>query len=390
MTIGERIKRRRQLRGWSVRLAADRAGISHASWSRIERGLQAADNRFVLSGIASALECSIVELTGAVMPAGDRRAAAAQLGVHAIRVALVEIDPEQAEAGPGRPVAELNEELALVRRLRHECDYARAVALVPRLLRDLQTAGRGPEKRVALRMVCEAAFLASSLLRSLGHPADAWLGAERCRDVAAETQDPVLLGLAAFARACAASACGSYDRELALAERGIATLDPHAGTPGALEMLGVLHLIGASASRSGDNGSWLTEAATIARRTGETTTFALYFGPANVNLWRLGFEADAGEPGRAVEIATTADVSAARVNSRVVFFHTDLARAYAGLRGRDQDAVKHLLAAERVAPQHVHSSPLVQETARSLLDRVQRRSGGTALRGLCERMRVAG
>ena len=245
MTIGERIKRRRQLRGWSVRLAADRAGISHASWSRIERGLQAADNRFVLGGIAAALECSIVELTGAVMPAGDRRAAAAQLGVHAIRVALVEIDPDQDDTGPGRPVAELNEELALVRRLRHECDYARAVALMPGLLRDLQAAGRGPERRAALRMLCEASFLASSLLRSLGHPADAWLGAERCRDVAAETEDPVLLGLAAFARACAASACGSYDRELALAEGGIAALDPHAGAPGALEMLGVLHLIGA-------------------------------------------------------------------------------------------------------------------------------------------------
>src|SRR5699024_8867011 len=108
-------------------------------------------------------------------------------------------------------------------------------------------------------MLCEASFLASSLLRSLGHPADAWLGAERCWEIAAETEDPVLLGLAAFARACAASACGSYARQLVLAERGVAALDPHAGAPGGLEMLGVLHLIGAAASRTGNSESWLAE-----------------------------------------------------------------------------------------------------------------------------------
>jgi transcriptional regulator with XRE-family HTH domain len=51
MTIGERIKARRLLRGWSIRYAASRAGISHATWSRIERGRQAADNRFMLRGL---------------------------------------------------------------------------------------------------------------------------------------------------------------------------------------------------------------------------------------------------------------------------------------------------------------------------------------------------
>jgi transcriptional regulator with XRE-family HTH domain len=54
--IGGRIRARRLTRGWSVRFAASRAGLSHATWSRIERGLQAADNRFTLAGIAEALE----------------------------------------------------------------------------------------------------------------------------------------------------------------------------------------------------------------------------------------------------------------------------------------------------------------------------------------------
>src|SRR5688500_8961794 len=92
LTIGERIRHRRLMRGWSVRHAASRAGVSHATWSRIERGRQAADNRFVLADIAAALECSPTELAGMLVPAGDRAAMAAHAGVHAIHQALVETD----------------------------------------------------------------------------------------------------------------------------------------------------------------------------------------------------------------------------------------------------------------------------------------------------------
>src|SRR3569833_1971901 len=95
LTIGERIRDRRLIRGWSVRHAADRAGVSHATWSRIERGRQAADNRFVLAGIAAALECSPDELAGVPVPVTDRAAMAAQAGVYAIRKSLVDIDPPE-------------------------------------------------------------------------------------------------------------------------------------------------------------------------------------------------------------------------------------------------------------------------------------------------------
>ncbi len=282
-------------------------------------------------------------------------------------------------------MAELASDLARLRRLRHECDYAGAIVLAAALVRDLHAAGDDP---AALRNLCDATFLASSLLRSLGHPADAWLGAERCYDLAAEIEDPVLLGLAAFARATSAISCGSYARGRALSERAIVALDPHAGAPGALEVVGALHLVRACAERDAGSDSWASEAVRIARHTGETTTYSLYFGPANVNLWHLGFAADTGDPAQAIAIAATVDLTATRVNSRLVFFHTDLARACAALRGRDQDAVRHLLIAERIAPQHVHSSPLVKETTRALLDRAQRQAAGPALRGLCERMQV--
>src|SRR5512138_1199035 len=114
MTVGERIKARRLLRGWSVRHAASRAGISHATWSRIERGQQAADNRFMLADIAAAQECSSAEMVGVAVPAADRETVAAHVAVHAVRQALVDADLREGPDRPAPAVGELARTLELV------------------------------------------------------------------------------------------------------------------------------------------------------------------------------------------------------------------------------------------------------------------------------------
>jgi transcriptional regulator with XRE-family HTH domain len=391
-TIGERIQVRRLLRGWSVRHAASRAGLSHATWSRIERGLQAADNRFVLAEIAAALECSPAELAGTAVPAADRAATAAQASVYGIRQALVDIDLTEETHREAPPVAELARTAALVDTLRQACDYAGTARLLPDLLRDLHAASHGPDRPVALRLLCDVTSIASSVVRNLGHPAEAWLAGERCRDAAESTEDPVLLGCAAYARATAASACGSFHRSLALAGAAVDALRPQAAVPGGMEMLGSLLLVCAYASRGlkklDDSRAWADEAAGLAGRTGETTTLGLYFGPTNVNIWRIGIEVDGGDPGRAAELARTTNPAAIAAGFRQVFYYADTARAYARLRGQDREAIRYLLTAERLAPQHVHTSPLVRETTRALLERSRRQAGGAELRGLGERLSV--
>lgn len=392
-TIGERIRARRLLRGWSIRYAASRAGISHATWSRIERGRQAADNRFVLADIAGALDSAPADLAGTPVPATDRAAVAAHAAVHDIRQALVDIDLDEPVTRPAPPVAELARTLALADDLRQACDYAGTAGLTPGLLRDLHAAAIGPDRERALRLLCDATFIASSVLRNLGHPAEAWLSAERCRDAADAADDPVLRGYAAYARASAATACGSYDRGLALAGRAVDELRPHVGRPGGAEMLGSLQLICAYAARGGrrldDSRAWADDAAALARRTGETTTMGLYFGPTNVGIWRIGIEADGGDPGRAAEVARATGPATIRAGFRQVFYYADTARALARLRGRDREAIRFLLTAERLAPQHVHTSAVARETTRALLERSRRQAGGTELRGLCERMQIA-
>jgi transcriptional regulator with XRE-family HTH domain len=247
--VGERIRARRLLRGWSIRYAASRAGVSHATWSRIERGLQATDNRFMLADIAGALECAPADLAGAGAPAPDRATAAARAGVLGLRRALIDIDLSEPPAGPAPPVAELDRSVALADALYQACDYAAATRLLPGLLRDLHTETAGPEHGRALRLLCDATHIATTVLRGLGHPADAFLAAERCRDAADADGDPVLRGYAAYALARAAIACGSYQRGQTLAERAVDNLGRHLGRPGGPETLGSLHLVAALASR---------------------------------------------------------------------------------------------------------------------------------------------
>lgn len=389
MTIGDRIRARRLLRGWSIRFAASRAGVSHATWSRIERGLQAADNRFTLAGIAGALECSPADLAGTPVPAGDRATVAAHAAVQAIRQALVAIDlsdtpanidisDEPGDETPGR------RRLALAESLRHACDYAGAARLLPDLLRDLHAARD-------VRRLCEAAFAASSLLRNLGHPAEAWLAAEVCRDAACACGDLLLRAYAGYALAAAANVCGAYGRGLALAERALSDLRPFAGRRGGDEMAGSLYLMCSQSARGlGRPEAYSAEAAALARRTGETTTMGMYFGPTNVGIWRIGTEPD---PDRAVRVAQDVAPAVIPAPFRQVFFYADLAGALARARGgdrtRDREAIRFLLTAERVAPQHVHTSPAVRVTARSLLERSRRGAGGTEIRGLAERMRLS-
>jgi hypothetical protein len=89
-----------------------------------------------------------------------------------------------------------------------------------------------------------------------------------------------------------------------------------------------------------------------------------------------------------VDAGCNADPAAIPAGVRQVFYYADTARALARIGGRDREAMRFMLTAERIAPQHVRTSAEVAETIRVLLDRSRRQAGGTELRGLCERMQA--
>jgi hypothetical protein len=157
-------------------------------------------------------------------------------------------------------------------------------------------------------------------------------------------------------------------------------------------MLGQMQMLAAygnlAQGRRDDAMAWARDAGQIAARTGDTTTLGLMFGPTNLNLWWISMETDGGDPGRAVDIARRTTPTAVPAVSRQVAYYGDTGRALANL-GRNDDAGRMLLTAERVAPQRMRASSLARETVRSLLERPLDPTVHGQLRGLAERMGIA-
>lgn len=389
--IGDRIRSRRTLLGLSVRQAADRAGLAASTLSRIERGLRSADNRFVLAQIAEALRCPVADLTGQPETPTDRRTAEAAADISETVRAAIEADlrygPPEGRQAP--PLSELDRELDLVRDLRVRCDDRGVAQRMPNLLRGLHAAASGPARAGALRGLVLATDGASFVVRYFGDAASACMVAERTQQAAEELADPVLLGLAGYGRAHAAIGCGLYERAGQIAAMAATDLESHTDLPDAPEMLGQLYLTAAFALiATGDRGGAsdrVAEAERIAERTGESPALRLGFGPTNNRLWRISMEVDGGEPGKAVEIARDTTPQVIGSTSREVAFYLDTGRALARV-GKDREAIRMLLTAERLAPQRVRRSPFAAEAVRSLLERSRRTAGGPELRGLVSRM----
>lgn len=191
-------------------------------------------------------------------------------------------------------------------------------------------------------------------------------------------------------RSIAAVRCVGYQRAGTVTNRAIDAIQPHLAEPGALSLLGTLHLTATHAAmgqhRPEQAFAHQAEAEAIAERTGETRSWRLPFGPANVNVWRMGLEIDAGRHGKAVEVAASTATLGELPACRQSEFYLELARGLAGDRDGHDRAVRALLTAERLTPQKVRSSPSARETAHDLRESARRASVGSALRGLCERV----
>lgn len=366
--IGEAIRLRRLARGWSARRLAERAGLSHTTVSRIENNKRTADNRFILGAIAEALECTVADLAGRPAVTVDPDLAAAEALVPSIRRALMETDPDLAPERPSAPEGKLHADVDLCRALYRRSEYAGLARLLPDLLFDLHA----DRSRDTLGMSVQMHLLTMATLKHLGHPAEAWIAAERGRDVARMLDDPVALAVSAFSRTCAATGNDGYGLAYAIAEGAHRALSRHLALPRALEALGLLTLrLGFSAAakgRPGEAADQFREAARIAERTGEAHSWEMCFGPSNVATWQLATETDLGNPEQAVDLSQQVNPATFAAPVRASAFYMDLGRAYAHLR-RDREAIRMLLAAEDLAPQRVRSAPLAREAARGMLER---------------------
>jgi transcriptional regulator with XRE-family HTH domain len=392
LSIGQRVRRARRYRGMALAEAAGLAGISTSYLSMIETGRRRLDSRTLITTLADVLAVSVVDLTGQPYAPTDRQISAAQAAVPALRLALMQASLDDAEEDvTPRPVPELRSAVQRASDLRQECDYATLGLLLPDLLRELHSAVHDPAVRVeALRGLVMACQVGALMLKNLGHPDLAWIISDRGRAAAEQLDDPLWVAAAEFPLAHSLLAAGATTQVLAQVDKASAALTPDDSAAG--QVYGMLQLTAGLAltelHRPEEAVDRIADADAVAARTGDGMAFRFCFGPTNVKLWQVSLAVEAGEGGRAAEIARTVDVDAIPVRSRQAAFYADLGRGLAQVKGRSREAVAMLHKAEDIAPQRIRTHPLVRETVRDMLEQSRRQAGGQELRGLARRMAV--
>jgi transcriptional regulator with XRE-family HTH domain len=391
--LGDRIRHYRLMRGLSLRVCADLAGISAGWLSRVERGERSLERRSHIEALAAALRISATELLGQSYAHTDREHSAAHAQLEGIRAVLIGCDLGQAgELETWRPLAELDlmATRARVALCRHS-DVGAAVAEMPGMLAELHAhVAAATERDEALRVLTLAAITASSACSWLGSRELSWLAATRAREAARALGDPALIGLAEWR---AIGAARPYAVALTRAEAAAAELEDQVdGDVGRMQALAMLHLHAAMDAAvvgrtelSADHLAAGTELA--ARVYDQPDPWELYLGPGNVALWQMSIAVELGEPGRARSAALTTPASEVPSKTRRATYYQDLGRALA-MQGRHREAADCLLQAERLSPAEVRHNALARGLAMDLLPHLPRAAGGAEVRALAHRMGI--
>lgn len=361
----------------SQKTLADLAGLSQTYISQIEAGQRPLDRKSTQVAIATALNISIGQLLGVPTEQADPVRDRATAHVPAIRSAIVELSVDERRQ-PQRDPDTLRQAVDEVMDLHNGAQLAAVAPVLPDLLRDIG----GHNGEMASELV-DALFYAQVTLKNVGFRDLSREAASVAGHVADTYDDELLRGKAKYAFALAMppenAALGAT-----VATRAADDLQ-HVQDRDAQQVYGMLHLIGAlhsaTALRPADSAAHLDEADDVARSLGEPDrhgdltagAMGVWFGPTNVDYWRVSVAAELGDTGAAQAAATHVDLGAVPVPSRWVYHWTDLARALAA-GGKDREAMLALLSAERAAPQHVRFNPIVRNLVCTLIERAKRRA----------------
>jgi transcriptional regulator with XRE-family HTH domain len=267
--------------------------------------------------------------------------------------------------GPVRPIAELQNVLADVVRMRLESRYRQLVAILPVLLPELN---RAMDRHVGQRRTIIADFLVQAF-----RAADALADKFSLFDLSAriiglmtltarEVNDELALATASYVRAETFFANGDFDTGRRMLEQAAERVLPGSSRDAAAAY-GALHMRAAVlAARAGlkdrayDHAS---EASEIAKRVPEGIYHGTVFGPSSVRIHEVTLALDVGDPDAALRAAERwappADVPAERRSH----FYIDLSRAHAQV-GSPEPSLAALTEARRIAPEHVRVHPDVR------------------------------
>ncbi|WP_436978412.1 XRE family transcriptional regulator [Streptomyces sp. enrichment culture] len=332
--------------------------------------------RKFLSGTAAAMTAAAIPTAGT--PAHADEAQLGEVLVARLRDAMLGLGTPAYTAEPQHLAAELDH----AHRDYRTGGYAGLAIRLPRLLATAHAAPGADH-----HLLGRAYLLTTRLLIKLDEQQLGWMAADRARQLATATADPLVVAEAARQLAVLARKAQWHDQALTLA---LTAADApglrEAGQPG-IALRGLLLQSAAYTAAWQGNAAGMreltAEAAAIAADLGATHHLdAGGFNPATVQLHLVSAENSAGDPSRALAAAQAVDPAALPSAERRARLHTDVAHAHHKWGHRDA-CITSLLAAERCAPQETHARPAVRALVAGLL-----LSGRTTpdLRGLATRV----
>jgi hypothetical protein len=259
----------------------------------------------------------------------------------------------------------------------HESRFAELTDSLLRILPqlELRTRTASADDVPTLHQLRARAYQAAAAAFARQNEADAaWVAADRAIAAAELSRSPLDVVAGHFRLAHAFIRLRRYDQADHVTAIGIDALEPAViarhPPPEVLSLVGALHLAGAVACASDTNRAGahehLAAAERIAERLGEDRNdLGTEFGPTNVLLHRVAVAIDLGDAGEALDVAHKID-AAGLSPERQARLLIDIARAHTQRR-HVTDATTALLAAERVAPEHVDTHHAVRKTVADLL-----------------------
>jgi len=398
-TIGARLRILRRWRGLTLTELAGLSDLSPSFLSMCERGQRMLDRRSHIAAVASALRVSETDLVGGPHLTADPQQADPHAVIPALRVALQTNSLKEPATDRARPLTELVREMARIEPLHQACNYVAVGEALPTILDELHYHVAAPDDeqayRQALETLVEACVCATFTAKDLGYNDLASLAAMRAEEAASILDNPIQLGEAAFVRIHTMPRSGSWQRTLNKAEQAAAALEPHADTPLATQVLGMLTLAASLSAAAVQDGSraaqWLNEADSLAARVPDQPEDNwMAFSATNVGVWRVAVGVERGESGGSVlQLASQIheDKLVGKRGRQAAFF-ADVGKGLAREPRMRDDAVRWLRRAETAAPQWIRNNAPVRETVSYLLGRAIATAGGRELRGMAARMGV--
>ncbi|EEP73730.1 hypothetical protein MCAG_04057 [Micromonospora sp. ATCC 39149] len=304
------------------------------------------------------------------------------------------------QTGQVRSLADVRRDVGRVHHLYQRASYSSAARLVPEVLaRAAEAASQssGGNRTSAFRLLAAAYIAASKLAAKIGDGQTALLAADRASTAAGLAGDRPLAAVAAYQAACALLRLPgrSGDAELVV-QTTVEKLTSQQGQTShdLLSAHGALLLLAAvmAANRldAKTAGCHLNKAAELATQLGsDGNRLWTGFGPTNVTIHAVSTAVRVGSPAHAIEIGTRLDTSRlpAVLVGRRAQVHVDLAAATMTGSADKSVAVLHLLEAERVAAEAVHTNIQARMLLLDLLSK-ERRAATPGLRPLAERAGV--